>query len=61
MLDQLLNFVLTHRVNPLTLQTFVKNLDVPCCVAILVKGMAINSGQRFAWYVGISHKSLSNC
>ncbi|MEJ2611187.1 MAG: hypothetical protein P8179_14165 [Candidatus Thiodiazotropha sp.] len=49
MLDQLKNFILTHWVNPLTLQVFVKNPDAPCYVATLVKELAINSERRASY------------
>jgi hypothetical protein len=53
-------FHLTHRVNPLALQAFVKNPGAPCCVVVLVKGMAINGERRLAGHTGISHKSMFN-
>jgi hypothetical protein len=61
MLDQIMNFILTHCVNSLTLQEFVKNPDAPCCVVVLVKGIAINGERRLAGHAGISHKSMFNC
>jgi hypothetical protein len=60
MLDQIMNFILTYWVNLLTLQ-FVKNPDAPCCVVVLVKGVAINVERRLAGHAGISHKSMFNC
>jgi hypothetical protein len=60
MLDQLMNFMLTRWVNPLTLQAFVKNPGAPCCVVVLVKEIAINGERRLAGYAGISHKSMFN-
>jgi len=56
-----MNFILTHWVNSFTLQEFVKNPDAPCCVVVLVKGIAINGERRLAWHAGISHKSMFNC
>jgi len=56
-----MNFILTHWVNPPTLQAFVKNPGAPCCVVVLIKGMAINGERRLAGHTGISHKSMFNC
>jgi hypothetical protein len=77
MLNQLMTFLFSHWVNPITLQVFVKNSSATCCVAytevgegreqdagsivVLVKGIAINCKQRLAGHVGISHKSMFNC
>jgi len=61
MLDKIMNFILTHWVNSLTLQEFVKDPDAPCCVVVLVKGIAINDERRLAGHAGISHKSMFNC
>jgi len=61
MLDQLMNFFLTRWVNPLALQAVAKNPSAPCCVVVLVKGIAINKERRLAGYAGISHKSMFNC
>jgi hypothetical protein len=47
--------------NPPTLQAFVKNPGAPCCVVVLVKGMAINGERRLAGHTRISHKSMFNC
>lgn len=47
--------------DPKTLQEFVKNPDAPCCVVVLVKGLAINCERRLAGRAGISHKSMFNC
>jgi hypothetical protein len=55
-----MNFILTHWVNPVTLQVFVKNPDVPCCVVALVKGIAVNGELRQGVHAGISHKSMFN-
>jgi hypothetical protein len=55
-----MNFLLTYWVNPLTLQEFVKNLDVPCGVVVLVKGAAINGERRLAGHAEISHKFMFN-
>jgi hypothetical protein len=60
MLGQLMNFILTHWVNPLALQAFVKNPDAPCCVDVLVKGIAINGKRRQGVHAGICHKSMFN-
>jgi len=43
------------------LQTFVKNLDVPCCVIVFVKGIAINCKRFLAGHAEIVHKYSSNC
>ncbi|MCU7816274.1 MAG: hypothetical protein KZQ89_00035 [Candidatus Thiodiazotropha sp. (ex Lucinoma kastoroae)] len=59
--DQIMDFILTHWVNPISLQAFVKNPSTPCCVVALVKGIAINSERRLAEHAGISHKSMFNC
>jgi DNA ligase D-like protein (predicted 3'-phosphoesterase) len=56
-----MNFILTHWVSTLTLQEFVKNPDAPCCVFVLVNGIAINGERRLAGHAGISHKSMFNC
>jgi len=56
-----MNFIITHWVNSLTLQEFVKNLGAPCCVVVLVKGIVINGERRLAGHVEISRKSLFNC
>jgi hypothetical protein len=56
MLYQLMNFILTHRVNSLSLNEFVKNFDAPC--SIVVKGVAINGEQRQGVRTGISCKSM---
>jgi len=61
MLDQIMNSILSHWVNLLSLQEFVKNPDAPCCVVVLVKGIAINGERRLAGHAGISHKSMFNC
>jgi hypothetical protein len=77
MLNQTMNFLFTHWVNPITLQALVKNPSAPCCVTysdvgegreqdegsfvVLVKGIAINGNRRLAGYAGISHKSMFNC
>ncbi|MCU7848560.1 MAG: hypothetical protein KZQ89_11255 [Candidatus Thiodiazotropha sp. (ex Lucinoma kastoroae)] len=45
----------------MTLHEFEKNPDAPCCVVVLVKGIAINGERRLAGYAGISLKSLFNC
>ncbi|MCU7849688.1 MAG: hypothetical protein KZQ89_17190 [Candidatus Thiodiazotropha sp. (ex Lucinoma kastoroae)] len=45
----------------MTLHEFEKNPGAPCCVVVLVKGIAINSERRLAGYAGISLKSLFNC
>jgi hypothetical protein len=58
---QLMGFLLTHWVNSLTLHELVKNLSVPCCVVVLVKGIAINGERRLAGHAEISHKSMFNC
>ncbi len=44
-----------------TLQEFVNNLNVPCCVVVLIKGAAINCERRLAEHVEIAHKSMFNC
>jgi hypothetical protein len=56
-----MNSILTHRVNPVMLQAFVKNPDAPCCVVVLVKGIAINGERRLAGHAGIFHQSMFNC
>jgi hypothetical protein len=61
MQHQLMDFMLTRWVNSLTLHEFVKNLSAPCCVVVLVKGIAINGERRLAEYAEISHKSIFNC
>jgi hypothetical protein len=61
MLDQLMNFMLTRWVSPLALQAFEKNPGAPCCVVVLVKGVAINGERRQGAHAGISHKSMFNC
>jgi hypothetical protein len=58
---QLMDFMLTRWVNSLTLHEFVKNLSAPCCVVVLVKGIAINGERRLAGHAEISHKSMFNC
>jgi hypothetical protein len=60
MLGLLMNFFLTRWVNPPTLHEFVKNLGAPCCVVVLVKGVAINGERRLAEYAEISLKSMFN-
>jgi hypothetical protein len=55
-----MNFIITHWVKPLTLHRFVKNLSAPCCVVVLVKGIAINGERRLAGHTEISHKSTFN-
>jgi hypothetical protein len=45
MLGRLMNFILTHCVNPLTRQAFMKNPDTSC-VAALVNGTTIDGGLR---------------
>jgi hypothetical protein len=59
--NQLMDFILTHWVNLLTLQAFVKNPDAPRYAVVLVKGVAINSEQRLVGHAGISHKFPFNC
>jgi hypothetical protein len=56
-----MNFILTHWVNPVTLQVFAKNTDAPYCVVALVKGIATNGQRRQGVQAGISHKSMFNC
>ncbi|MEJ2621151.1 MAG: hypothetical protein P8163_13060 [Candidatus Thiodiazotropha sp.] len=58
---QLMDFIFTQWVNPLTLQEFVKNLSAPSRVVVLVKGIAINGERRLAGHAEISHKSMFNC
>jgi hypothetical protein len=61
MSHQLIDFMLTHWVSSFTLHEFVKNLSAPCCVVVLVKGIAINGERRLAGHAEISHKSMFNC
>jgi len=61
MLNQLMHFILAHWVNPLPLQVFVKNPGAPCCVVVLVKGIAISGERRLAGHAGISQRSMFNC
>jgi hypothetical protein len=37
MSHQLMDLLLTHWVNSLTLHEFVNNLSVPCCVVVLLR------------------------
>jgi hypothetical protein len=55
-----MNFILTHWASLITLHGFVKNPDAPCCVVVLVKGIAINGERRLAGHAGLSHKSMFN-
>jgi hypothetical protein len=57
---QLMDFIHTRWVNSLALHGFVKNLGAPCCVVVLVKGIAINGERRLAGHTEISHKPMSN-
>ncbi|MCU7846665.1 MAG: hypothetical protein KZQ89_17230 [Candidatus Thiodiazotropha sp. (ex Lucinoma kastoroae)] len=61
MANQMLDIPLTHWVSSLTLHEFEKNPSAPCCVVVLVKGIAINGERRLAGYAGISLKSMFNC
>ncbi|MCU7815918.1 MAG: hypothetical protein KZQ81_12130 [Candidatus Thiodiazotropha sp. (ex Rostrolucina anterorostrata)] len=61
MRNEIIHFSRTHQVSSGTLQGFVKNPNAPCCVVVLVKGMAINGERRLARHARISHKSLFNC
>jgi hypothetical protein len=61
MLALLMNFILTRWVNPSSLHELVKNLGAPCCVVVLVKGIAINGERRQGVHTEISHKSIFNC
>jgi hypothetical protein len=56
-----MNFLLTYCVNLLPLQEVMENLGAPCCVVILVKGIAINGERRLAGHAEISHRSMFNC
>jgi hypothetical protein len=61
MLDQLMNFILTHRVSPITRQLFVEKPSAPRCVVVVAKGVAINGERRLARHAGIFQKSMFNC
>jgi hypothetical protein len=37
------------------------NLNVPCCVVVLIKGAAINCERRLAEHAEIAQKSMFNC
>jgi hypothetical protein len=65
-MDALISRMQEHRsVKPKALQTFVKNLDAPCCVSlkfwVFVKGIAINCKRCLAGHAEIVHKNSSNC
>ncbi|MCU7847851.1 MAG: hypothetical protein KZQ89_07550 [Candidatus Thiodiazotropha sp. (ex Lucinoma kastoroae)] len=61
MTNQIVDYPLTHGMSSFTLHEFEKNPDAPCCVVVLVKGIAINGERRLAGYAGISLKSVFNC
>ncbi|MCU7848641.1 MAG: hypothetical protein KZQ89_11695 [Candidatus Thiodiazotropha sp. (ex Lucinoma kastoroae)] len=57
---KIVHFSCTHWVSSETLHGFVKNPNAPCCVVVLVKGIAINGERRLAGHAGISHNYMFN-
>ena len=55
-----MSLIFKDRLRSRTLRKFVKNLDAPCGVIVLDKGMTINGERGLAGHAGISHKFTSN-
>ena len=53
-----MNFILTHWVNSITLQEFVKNPGVPGKASFAVNGYSLNKNDNAAGCAGIFHKFL---